>query len=46
MLFYFDHKIADFVSSFPVIYQYGIIESEGRNLLLFDNCDFEKVRID
>jgi hypothetical protein len=41
MPFYFDHKIADFVSSFPTIYQYGIIESIGnkKNILLFNNCD-------
>jgi hypothetical protein len=44
MPFYFDHKIADFVSSFPVIYQYGIIESEGKNILLFDNCDFKTTK--
>jgi len=39
MPFYFDHKIADFVSSFPSIYQYGIINSQDEHILLFDNCD-------
>lgn len=38
MPFYFDHKIADFVSSFPTIYQYGIVKSK-ENILLFNNCD-------
>ncbi len=44
MPFYFDHKIADYVSSFPVIYQYGYIQEneplcKGGNQLLFTNCD-------
>ncbi len=46
MPFYFDHKIADYVSSFPTIYQFGIIKSEGScnpdNILLIDNCDNDK----
>lgn len=45
MPFYFDHKVADYISTFPVIYQLGFIKKEGNcptNLdhsLLFDNCD-------
>ena len=40
---YFDHKIADHISSFPIIYHYGYIKHEGicrpKNVLLFNNCD-------
>ena len=45
MPFYFDHKIADYISTFPIIYQYGFIKLEMGcpttvpNSLLFDNCD-------
>ena len=43
MPFYFDHKIADYLSSFPVIYQLGYINStvgcDRSNQLLIDNCD-------
>ena len=42
MPIYFDHKIADYVSTFPIIYQLGIIHGEcptKGNHLLLDHCD-------
>lgn len=43
MPIYFDHKISDYLSSFPIIYQYGYVKKEvgcsNANSLLFDNCD-------
>lgn len=45
MPFYFDHKIGDYVSTFPIIYQFGIIEKDPNNpecksgnVILIDNC--------
>ena len=43
MPFYFDHKIADYVSTFPIIYQYGYVRPSSKckekSIPLIANCE-------